>query len=85
MVMFGRAVPDYEPTPAAVERALLSFLQLAAAVERAAPGPDAAERAYHYWATLHGYVMLDLANMGAHTPAESDALFERALDRLVAT
>lgn len=85
MVMFGRAVPDYEPTPAAVDRALLSFLRLAAAVERAAPGSDAAERAYHYWATLHGYVMLDLANMGAPTPAESDALFERALDRLVAS
>lgn len=82
MVMFGRAVPDYEPTPAAVDRALLSFLRLAAAVERAAPGRDAAERAYHYWATLHGYVMLDIANMGAPTPAEADALFERALDRL---
>jgi AcrR family transcriptional regulator len=82
MVMFGRAVPDYEPTPEAHARSLESFFRLVAVVDQLRPGPDAAERAYHYWATLHGYVMLELAGMGAQTPEESDALYERALSLL---
>ena len=64
MVMFGRAVPDYEPTPEAHARSLESFFRLVAVVDSLRPGADAAERAYHYWATLHGYVMLELAGMG---------------------
>jgi AcrR family transcriptional regulator len=82
MVMFGRAVPDYEPSPGAHGRSLESFFRLVEVVDSLRPGPDAAERAYHYWATVHGYVMLDLAGMGAQTPEESDALYERALDQL---
>jgi AcrR family transcriptional regulator len=82
MVMFGRAVPDYEPTPEAHARSLESFFRLVAVVDALRPGADAAERAYHYWATLHGYVMLELAGMGAPTTEESDALYERALGLL---
>jgi AcrR family transcriptional regulator len=82
MVMFGRAVPDYEPSPEAHGRSLESFFRLVAVVDSLRPGADAAERAYHYWATLHGYVMLELAGMGAATPLESDALYERALGLL---
>ena len=79
MVMFGRAVPDYAPSPAAHDRSLESFFRLVSVVDAMRPGADAAERAYHYWATLHGYVMLELAGMGAQTAEESDALYERAL------
>lgn len=79
MVMFGRAVPDYEPSPAAMERALHSFADLTAGVARAAPGVDADRRAYHLFATVHGYVMLEMAGMAAATEAESEALYEQAL------
>jgi AcrR family transcriptional regulator len=85
MVMFGRAVPDFEPSPAAHERSMQSFLDLAAAVGRVFPDEDAGERAYHYWATLHGYVMLEIAGMTTPGRGEPDALFERALERLAAT
>jgi AcrR family transcriptional regulator len=79
MVMFGRAVPDYVPSEVARERALVSFARLADGVQRAAPGDDHAERAYHLFATVHGYVMLEMAEMSAATEAESEALYERAL------
>jgi AcrR family transcriptional regulator len=82
MVMFGRAVPDYVPSVAAHERALLSFARLADGVHRAAPGDDFAERAYHMFATVHGYVMLEMAEMSAATDTESEALYERALQTL---
>lgn len=82
MVMFGRAVPDYEPSDAAHERGLLSFALLAEGVRRAAPGDDFAERAYHLFATVHGYVMLEMAEMSAATDTESEALYERALHLL---
>jgi AcrR family transcriptional regulator len=79
MVMFGRAVPDYEPSEAALGRALESFVRLADGVRRAHPGDDFAERAYHLFATVHGYVMLEMAGMAAATDQESEALYERAL------
>lgn len=82
MVMFGRAVPDYVPSDAARARALLSFARLADGVQRAAPGDDHAERAYHLFATVHGYVMLEMAEMSAATETESEALYERALRTL---
>lgn len=82
MVMFGSAVPDYVPSDAARDRALMSFARLVDSVERVAPGDDAAERAYHLFATVHGYVMLELAEMSATTEEESEALFERALRHL---
>lgn len=80
MVMFGRAVPDHEPSPEAHARALESFFRLVQAVGAVGGGSgDVAERAYHYWATIHGYVMLELAGMGAQDPGESAALYDRAL------
>lgn len=82
MVMFGRAVPDYEPSPAARGRSLASFFRLVDALAAIAPGDDVADRAYHFWATVHGYVMLELAGMGPHEPSAADAMFERALDAL---
>lgn len=82
MVMFGRAVPDYVPSDAARERGLMSFARLAEAVDRVAPGDDSTERAFHLFATLHGYVMLEMAGMAGVTDSESEALFERALQTL---
>jgi hypothetical protein len=79
LVMFGRAVPDFEPAPAAQDRSLQSFFRLIDAVRAVAPDSDAAERAYHYWATIHGYVMLEPASMGAPTADEAERLDERAL------
>jgi len=83
MVMFGRAVPDFEPSPAGRERALISFARLAAGIERANPGQDADRRAYHLFATVHGYVMLEMAGMSSATEAESEDLYEHALTTLV--
>ena len=82
MVMFGRAVPDFTPTEAALQRAVQSFAALAETIERVAPGDDYAERAFHVFATLHGYVMLELSGMGAPTEEESSVLYERALHAL---
>ena len=85
MVMFGRAVPDYEPSPEAHARSLESFFRLVEAVGAVRPGDDeddVAARAYHYWATIHGYVMLEIAGMGAPDPDECEALYERALQVL---
>jgi AcrR family transcriptional regulator len=82
MVMFGRAVPDFAPSDAARERAVQSFASLAETIQRVAPGDDFAERAFHVFATVHGYVMLELSGMGAPTEEESDALYERALAAL---
>jgi AcrR family transcriptional regulator len=82
MVMFGRAVPDHVPSPEAHARALESFFRLVQAVGSISGGAgDVAERAYHYWATIHGYVMLEIAGMGAQDPAECAALYDRALER----
>ena len=82
MVMFGRAVPDFTPSEAALQRAVQSFAALAETIERVAPGDDYAERAFHVFATLHGYVMLELSGMGAPTEEESSVLYERALHAL---
>src|SRR5262245_37238069 len=79
MVMFGRAVPDFAPSREALDRAVASFAVLAAAVERVAPGADSAQRAFHLFATMHGYVMLELAGMGGRTREETDYLYERGL------
>jgi AcrR family transcriptional regulator len=82
MVMFGRAVPDFVPSPEAQQRALQSFGDLAGAIARVAPGNDYVERAYHVFATVHGYVMLELAGMGPPTREDSDHLYERAITAL---
>ena len=82
MVMFGRAVPDFEPSAPARERASLSFARLVAGVQRAAPGIDAEALAFHLFATVHGYVMLEMAGMSTAGPAETEARYERALRTL---
>lgn len=86
LVMFGRAVPDYEPSDAARERAIVSFTKLTEAVGRvwrsAGVDDDPAAAAFHLFATVHGYVMLELAGMGPDDDTEADDLYERALAEL---
>ena len=86
MVMFGSAVPDYEPSDAARARSMVSFQQLVDGVARSAveatSGSDE-ELAYHFFATLHGYVMLEMASMSDAVAIADDTLYEAALHRLV--
>lgn len=67
MVMFGRAVPDFHPSTAALLTAHGTFRQLvdvtATTMVRLGIGGDATETAHHLWAGMHGYVSLEIANM----------------------
>ena len=86
LVMFGRAVPEYEPSDTALNRAVISFAKLAEAVERvhrtAGRSDDSAAAAFHLFATVHGYVMLELAGMGPDDEITAEDLYERALSDL---
>lgn len=67
MVMFAKAVPDYEPSDEALAAARATFDQLVVAT-RAAVADNALsgepfELAHHLWAGIHGYVSLELASM----------------------
>lgn len=83
LVMFGRAVPDYEPSPAAAARAYRSFDSLVQAVARQGP-PDPTADAYHLYATVHGYVMLELVGMGPVDSATLDDYYEAGIQQVLA-
>ncbi len=83
-VMFGRAVPEYEPSVDALVRAGQSFDCL---VDRVSAGGSTAglgarALAMHVWATVHGYVMLELAGMMPHDVGDPGELYAAGLDRL---
>lgn len=78
MVMFGRAVPDFEPSEAARQRGQQSFDALVAAVEQAG-ADDPLASAYRLYATVHGYVMLELAGMSPAGDVDLDELYEIGL------
>jgi hypothetical protein len=68
-VMFLRAVPGFEPSIHALEIAASAFDSLVAVVERAmAAGVIAesspTETAQLIWASIHGWVSLELLGMG---------------------
>src|SRR3954447_26636918 len=67
MVMFGKAVPDYEPTEQAMVTSLATFDALVRATARAIEGGrlsgDPSDVAHHLWAGIHGYVSLEVAGM----------------------
>lgn len=85
-VMFDRAVPDFEPSADAVERAHASFSELVRLVGRAVdtgalvPG-DATEMAQRLWEACHGQVSLELRGMGfvADVDGHHDALVATVL------
>lgn len=80
LVMFGRAVPDFVPSEVAMARAYTSFQALVDTVD-ALGVADPFERAYDLYATVHGYVMLELVGMGPADRDALDALYEVGLAR----
>lgn len=82
LVMFGRAVPDYVPSDTAQERARRSFDSLVASVAELGVD-DPVSSAYHLYATVHGYVMLELVDIAATDRARFDVLYESGLRRAV--
>lgn len=87
MVMFGSAVSEYEPSDEARGRSLESFGRLADGISRAGfgrrDGETLEQTAYHFFATVHGYVMLEMASMSTAVDIDDTALYDGALRRLV--
>lgn len=86
MVMFGRAVPDFEPSTEALLVARGTFEQLRDATDETMQQltieGTAEEIAHHLWAGMHGYVSLELAGMDmAHDADERTRRFEQGLRR----
>ena len=73
-VMFGHAVPDYEPSQEAMVASLATFEPLvdstAAAIAAGDLEGDARDVARHLWASIHGYVSLEVAGMNMRDTAE---------------
>ena len=84
MVMFGRAVPDFEPSPTALGSATVAFERLVDGVRRvmASDEDDARSMAFHVFATLHGYVMLEVSSMTVPVD-DIDARYDAALVGLI--
>jgi len=86
MVMFGRAVPGFTPSPESRRLAMEAFGRLVSRVERCVvagrfPG-DPAEIAEVLWGSIHGLVMLELVGIDPlGRPAE--ARYRHALDVLI--
>lgn len=88
MVMFGGSIPEFEPGPAALLRALQSFGDLTGWVHDAMTSGELADDepgsvAYHLWATIHGYVMLELAAMQPAPGAVAEDVYRLGLDRVI--
>ena len=82
LVMFGSAVPEYVPSEAARTAATRSFDALVAAVRRLGAGERAEAEAYHVYATVHGYVMLELVQAGPDSGVSAESLFAEGLTHL---
>lgn len=83
LVMWGRAVPDFAPSRAARDRAFVSFqLLVDAFVGSGSDHPVPA--AYHAWATMHGYVMLELVGIDLATIEQRAAMYDHAVAALAA-
>ncbi len=81
LVMWGRAVPDFHPSEAASDRGYRSFQVLVDAF--AANGAEhPVPAAYHAWATMHGYVMLELVGIGLATIEQRAAMYDHAIAAL---
>ncbi len=88
MVMFGGSVPEFEPGPDPLLRALQSFGDLTGWVSDAMTSgeltnDEPGEVAYHLWATIHGYVMLELAAMHPSPDLAAQDVYRRGLDRVI--
>ncbi|HEY8454370.1 MAG TPA: TetR/AcrR family transcriptional regulator [Actinopolymorphaceae bacterium] len=88
-VMFGRPVPEFRCTDDDRAESLATFTVLVDAVQRALDqgrlqGGTAKEIATHLWATVHGYVTLELAGYRASGDRDPDAHYESALAYAIA-
>jgi len=88
MVMFGGAVPHFEPSPEALVQARSTFTQLVDVADetmrRRGIDGSAEEVAHHLWAGIHGYVSIELAGMDmARDADERQRRFEHGV-RLLA-
>jgi AcrR family transcriptional regulator len=86
-VMFSRAVADFFASDGAQERALQSFEAHVERISRAIDSGDLAkddpiEVAMHVWATVHGYVMLELMQMQPPTAPAPSPTFTAGLERV---
>jgi len=95
-LLFGKAIPGFEPSELAQTVAAQAFERLADLVG----GHDLA---LHVWATIHGYVSLELTTLGLpprpnehrgagsdigagdHAASEQELVFQRGLDYLART
>jgi AcrR family transcriptional regulator len=68
LIMFGRAVPEFEPGEEAKAEATLTFQAWVDALTPRALG-DPVAAAYHLYCCAHGYVMLELIEFG---PIDND-------------
>ena len=86
-LMFLRTIPGYEPSDHALEVAARAFEALVAAVERAMAAGVLAEAsptetAQVIWASVHGWVSLELQGIGFAQDQESG--FDRVCDSVLA-
>lgn len=88
MVMFGRAVPDFEPSEGAlmIARGTFATLVETASVslrdQQVVGTPE--DIAHHLWAGMHGYVSLELAGMDmARSAAVRTARFQQGVRLLL--
>jgi AcrR family transcriptional regulator len=85
-LMFLRAVPRFEPTDYALGECTDAYEHLVAAVERAMQAgviaeAEPTETAQLIWATIHGWVSLELLNLGFME--DRDAGYERLCEALL--
>ncbi|MGI9616202.1 MAG: TetR/AcrR family transcriptional regulator [Acidimicrobiales bacterium] len=85
LVMFGAAVPTYSPSMEALTVASRAFNRLVELVLDAGPAAMSEEAAradaYHAWAAMHGYVMLELVGMAPPGLPSASILFDEGLER----
>jgi AcrR family transcriptional regulator len=85
-IMFLRAVPGFEPSERAIECAGDAFSKLVAAVERAIAArviveSPPFETARMIWASIHGWMALEL--MGIGDPTDQEAGFDRVCSTML--
>jgi AcrR family transcriptional regulator len=86
MVMFGGAVPDFEPRPESKALAREAFERLVARVQRTVDAGalrgDASELAQTLWSAMHGQVMLELVGI-APVDDDPDVRYQHLVDTVM--
>lgn len=83
LVMFSQAVPDFEPSQSARDRAFESFQALADAIERQG-AEDPLSQAYLLYAFVHGHVMLELVGLVPPDPDDVLDIYDMGLKTVLA-